>query len=446
MGLSRRDALRGLLAGGVVVGGHGLRPAPASGQDACPQNPSQVRSLTLANGLRAHIVANGSRYVSAALVLRSSEIRAQEGLAHLIEHTSFTGAAGPHTAQEIRDIRQDCLQSSNATTQPGMIVWQASFLPKHLVQALDLLAVASLDQKLDTDTVASEARVVLQELYLDKYHAAFGHRRRMGAALFGRDHPYAADTIQSEIAKARTPPEKLAAELREYARTIRLPANMDLFLVGGLDPESAFTLVETSFGGFPFAQGPMLALPRAPATAAHRALAARSPELRAPLSEIRIAWNTGVGIMHPDAKVVLALSAYLNTILFRQLRERHGDAYSPGALYEPDTCSGVFEISIPSTAAPDRIERSVFEGIAGLKADVDAHDLVRFRDRVELTRRKNAESSDALVDCLMHRQVDGGSVYDLDLETVTREDVLAAARKYLPSYRGAYVRLSLLGR
>jgi predicted Zn-dependent peptidase len=150
--------------------------------------------------------------------------------------------------------------------------------------------------------------------------------------------------------------------------------------------------------------------------------------------------------MHPDAKVVLALSAYLNTILFRQLRERHGDAYSPGALYEPDTCSGVFEISIPSTAAPDRIERSVFEGIAGLKADVDAHDLVRFRDRVELTRRKNAESSDALVDCLMHRQVDGGSVYDLDLETVTREDVLAAARKYLPSYRGAYVRLSLLGR
>jgi hypothetical protein len=41
--------------------------------------------------------------------------------------------------------------------------------------------------------------------------------------------------------------------------------------------------------------------------------------------------------------------------------------------------------------------------------------------------------------------VDGGSIYDLELDTVTRDGVLAAARAYLPSLRGAYVRLSLLG-
>ena len=99
----------------------------------------------------------------------------------------------------------------------------------------------------------------------------------------------------------------------------------------------------------------------------------------------------------------------------------------------------------PSTEAPDRIERRVFEGIAELKANVDARELGRFRDRVELRRRKNAESNDATVECLVHRAVDGGSIYDLELDTVTRDDVLTAARAYLPSFRGAYVRLSLLG-
>jgi predicted Zn-dependent peptidase len=392
-----------------------------------------------------HIVANESRYISAVLVLRSSEIRAHHGLAHLLEHTSFVGAAGTFAASQIKEMHQDFIQQSNASTQPGMIQWQVSFLPKYLEQALDLLAVTSLDQKCDVETVGQEARVVLQELYLNRYHTRFGHRRMVGAALFGSDHPYGIDTTESEIAKAKTSPERLAAELREYAQTIRLPANMDLFLVGRLDADVTRSIVGKCFGRFPFAQGVMLAVPQAPVTRAHRAFTVRSPELRRPLSEIKIAWNTGVGIKHPDAKVVLALSEYLNAMLFGRLRERHGDAYTPQASYDPDECSGIFEIAIPSTEAPDRIERRVFEGIAELKTSVDARELGRFRDRAELRRRKNAESNDAMVECLTHRAVDGGSIYDLELDTVTRDDVLTAARAYLPSLRGAYVRLALLG-
>jgi predicted Zn-dependent peptidase len=437
MDLSRRDALKGILVSGAAAGALGLSHARASNQ------PS---SLSLDNGLRAHILANESRYVSAALVLRSNEIRAHDGLAHLLEHTSFVGAAGAYSASQIKQMHQDCIQESNASTEPGMIQWQVSFLPKYLEQVIDLLALTSLDQRCDVETVGREARVVLQELYLNRYHARFGHRRLVGAALFGSHHPYGVDTTQSEIAKAKTPPERLAAELRGYARKIRLPANMDLFLVGGFDADVARSIVAECFGRFPFARGPMLAVPQVPVTRAHRAFATPSPELRRPLSEIKIAWNTGVGVTHPDAKVVLALSDYLNATLFGRLRERQGDAYAPEAFYAPDECSGIFEIAIPSTEAPHRIERSVFEGIAELKANIDARELERFRDRSELMRRKNAESNDAMVECLVHRALHGGSIHDLELDTVTRGGVLAAARAYLPSYRGAYVRLSLLGR
>jgi predicted Zn-dependent peptidase len=439
---SRRAVLKSVLAGGAVAGGIGILPLRAQGGTT----HLEASSSRLDNGLRLHLVANQSRYVCAVLILRSIEIRASDGLAHLVEHTSFVGAAGEFTASELRGMRADCFQDSNATTRPGTIQWVATFLPRYLEQAIGVLAVTSLDQKFDVATVASEARVVLQELYLDRYHRRAGRRRMIANALFGPRHPYGTDTLKSEIAKAKTPPEKLAAELREYAKTIRLPANMDLVLVGGFDPTEARAIVAKHFGRFPLAQGSMLALPQAPVTRAYRTITARSHELRRPLSELSIAWNTGVHIQHPDVKAVLGLRDYLNDMLLRELRERHGDAYTPEALYEPDACSGVFEINIPSTAAPARIERKVFAGIAGLQGDIDIRELTRCRDRAELRRRKNAESTEALAERLGDKLIEGGSVYDLDLETLTCDSIRAAARKYLPSYRSAYIRLALLGR
>src|SRR4029078_5036173 len=143
----------------------------------CPQLPSAARALVappglrLGNGLRMHLASNKSGYVSAALVLRCKQIADPRGLAHIMEHTSFTGAAGSLSAKEVKTLHSDCIQDSNATTGRGMIQWNATFLPKYTAQVLALLAITSLDQKFDVETVASEARVVLQELYLDKYDA-----------------------------------------------------------------------------------------------------------------------------------------------------------------------------------------------------------------------------------------------------------------------------------
>jgi len=237
MGVSRREALKGLLAGGAVTWRQGASVVSAE---------ARAVSLRLDNGLRARIIANDSRYIAAALVLRSSDIRAADGLAHILEHTSFVGAAGAFSANLIKQMHQDYIQESNASTEPGMMQWQVSFLPKYLEQVLGLLAVISLDQQCDVETVRREARVVLQELYLDRYHHSFRHKRLLGGALFGSDHPYGIDTTDSEIAKARTRPDRLASELRAYAQTIRLPANMDLFVVGGLDTGVAATIVEVS--------------------------------------------------------------------------------------------------------------------------------------------------------------------------------------------------------
>src|SRR5215813_8403171 len=191
MVVNRRHVVQALLASGVLIGGQERVNAAVSAEAA---SAIAAKSLTLNNGFRAHLIANNSQYITATLILRSSEIRAADGLGHLLEHTSFVGAAGPYAASEIKRMHQDSLQESNASTGPGMIQWQAMFLPKYLEQALSLFALISLDQKCDVETVRQEARVVLQELDLDRYVARSGHQKLFDAALFGNLHPYGVDT------------------------------------------------------------------------------------------------------------------------------------------------------------------------------------------------------------------------------------------------------------
>lgn len=402
-------------------------------------------SFKLANGFRTHILPNDSGYVSVTLVLRSKEIVHERGLAHLMEHTSFSGAAGSLSAKEIKERHQAAVQDSNASTEPGTIQWDLCFLPHYLPQVLELLSLTSLDQKFDVETVAQEARIVLQELYLDKYDANAQAQQKFNIALFGSAHPYVRETIDGEIATAKMAPERLAIELRQYSAGIKLPANMDLFLVGEVDPERTKELVEAYFGRYAYAQGPLLQIPNVGVTHAYRALDGRSRELKQPLCQLKMAWNTGVRLTDPEAPTLVALSEYLNTILFKRLREEQGDSYSPEASYEPDGCSGIFKIVIPSSKDPAEVEGRTFAAIQAMKSYIDASELGRFKDRVELKRRRKARSNEDLIDRLVQRTVEGIAVDDLAPETVTRDQLLAAARHYLPEHRGAYVRLALKG-
>ena len=435
--LSRRDALKGLVVGGAL---------PALPAAAATNTDPEPSSFVLSNGLRIHCYAKRSGYVSAALVLRSKEIGEPGGLAHLMEHTSFSGAAGSFSAEQIRRVRQDCMQDSNATTALGTIQWNASFLPQNTARALEMLAVTSLDQRFDVETVEREARVVLQELYLIKYETNARAKRQFDQALYGKSHPYARDTVETEIAKAKCAPQRLARELAAFAETVKLPSNMDLFLVGDVEMSEVRDLAAKYFGRYPFAEGQMFDLPTAQVTRGYNALSAASPDLKGPLSELKIAWNTGVRITDPDAKVLHALGGYLNGALFEQIRDKLGDAYTPEAYYDCDRSAGIFEVLVTSSKSPAAVEARVFETIAALKRSADPAELHRFRDRFELMRRKKAESSDAILENLVGKALNGATIYDYDLGSIGPDDVLAAARRYLPSHKGAYVRLALMGR
>jgi predicted Zn-dependent peptidase len=59
------------------------------------------------------------------------------------------------------------------------------------------------DQKFDAETVAREAKIVLEELYLDKYKASMRQERAFDAALYGESHHHVGRTLDAQIATAR---------------------------------------------------------------------------------------------------------------------------------------------------------------------------------------------------------------------------------------------------
>ena len=87
----------------------------------------------------------------------------------------------------------------------------------------------------------------------------------------------------------------------------------------------------------------------------------------------------------------------------------------------------------------------VFDVIEKMKTDIDARELSRLRDRIAPRRCKDAKKNEALLDGLVQRTLYGTAPDEIRVETVTREEMIAAARRYMPSHRQAYVRLALKG-
>ena len=176
----------------------------------------------------------------------------------------------------------------------------------------------------------------------------------------------------------------------------------------------------------------------------HQRISGVASNLSRPMGEIRIAWNTGVAIGDPDAHVLLALGEYLNELLFSELRKKHGAAYSPEAGYEPDSCSGIFSIVITTRKPLGEVE-SGYSRFAEIKDYINPTELALYRDRWELKRLKLVESSEFDFRTLVARLVEGCALEDLAIERVSADDMVAAARKYLPKYKGGYVCVSLRG-
>ena len=92
------------------------------------------------------------------------------------------------------------------------------------------------------------------------------------------------------------------------------------------------------------------------------------------------------------------------------------------------------------------VERRIFDALATLKESIDAKELQRFSDKLELKRRKDAQRNDAILECMIERTLHGASPQDLQVKAITVGEIRSAARTFLPSHKAGYVRLTFVGR
>ncbi len=166
----------------------------------------------------------------------------EKGLAHLLEHMIFKGTE-KLSESDINEISSKLSGYCNAFTSYDYTGYIFDFPTQHWTSALPILADCMTNCTFKSDMLASEMKAVIQELkmYCDNYTATLAEK--MCSMIFG-GHPYENPIIGYKHDLWNIDREAL---LRFYKKHY-VPNNATLVIVGDIDPEQVFDLVEQNFG------------------------------------------------------------------------------------------------------------------------------------------------------------------------------------------------------
>lgn len=213
-----------------------------------------VRTRTLSNGMQI-IIWPDHKIPSVVLynwvhVGSRNEGSGTTGLAHFFEHMMFNGTAR-RAPGEFDRLLEASGGSNNAFTSQDVTVYQDWFPRSSLELVLDLESDRLANLAFVPKVVESEREVVYSErrLRVEDSNPAMLEEQVQAAAFVA--HPYRIPTIgwPADI-KSWT-----LADLQNFYHTWYAPNNCTLVLVGDLDPEQAFALVEKYYGAIPRGQG-----------------------------------------------------------------------------------------------------------------------------------------------------------------------------------------------
>ena len=354
------------------------------------------------------------------------------GISHVFEHMFFKGTSrrGPG---EIASETQLLGGYLNAGTIYDKTVYYAVFPsdPDNLSQALDIQADALMNPLLDTDELARELEVIIQEAKrkLDTPPAVM--RETLYEMLFKR-HRIRRWRIGTEDGLRSL----TASDVRAYHDTRYQPANTIVSIVGDLDPQTAISLASDVYLGWENSPFEVDRSPPEPQgkTANHRVL---NGDIQVPMAAV--AWRT-VGAGHEDAPSLDIAAAVLGkgrgSWLHQNVRDP-GLASEIGSTHYTPTEVGVFDISLQGE--PDSIEAALARS-RGLVARLTAKgptdsDLVRIRSMIGVQWSRGFEFMDGRASALCEFEALGS--YELiddyfdALMLVGPKDVRRVAEQYL---------------
>ena len=371
-------------------------------------------------GMRA-VFLGGLRY----------ETERDNGIGMLLSQC-ITRGTKRRTAKDIAREVDRSAGSLSGFTRLNSVGLRADSLSRNFSKMLDLFADCLLDASYTEDEVSKERALQLEEIRAQEDHLASAAFREFVKELFG-EHPYGLPMLGTEATASKLEPGALRAYHHRYLH----PARMVLAFVGDVDPDRAIEEVAERFGGHrePPVADPVVVAPRPP-TAPRERVVERDRE-QAHMA-IGFLGTTVAGDDRFALDVLATILGGQGGRLFLELRDRRSLAYSVNAYTVEGLDPGYFVVYIGTS--PDKLS----EAEAAIRTELRrATDELVGPEELERARRYIAGSHDI---SLQRRSARGAFIafneayglgylsyrdYTDRVLAVTREDVQAAAQRYL---------------
>jgi len=397
-----------------------------NGARICCEHIDHLRSATL--GLW---VMSGSRNEPAAL----------GGISHFIEHMNFKGTAR-YSCNDIADISDKFGGQMNAYTTKEYTCFYVRALDYHLSSAVDLLSDMVFFSTYDEAALATERGVILEEIgmYADTPEDLVSER--LCEKVFS-----GSSLARPILGTKRTLAGIDGNTMRNFVRENYSPDRVLASISGNFSQRDIELLSET-----------LSKLPPAPAKRRQPKCAVYTPgctfkQKKTEQNHIVICWESDP-VASEDRFVLSVLSSILgggmSSRLFKKVREEYGLCYSIYTFLTSHVDTGLFGIY---TATGTETEARALELINGeinrfLDEGPDAQEVERIREQTKASILLSLESTTSRMNSMARGELFTGKALTPDevierYDAVTREDVLAVARRILrPENRS----LSVVGR
>jgi zinc protease len=398
--------------------------------------PAEIRSLTLANGLKIivwpdHDIPNIVMYNYVRAGGRN-EYPGITGLSHFFEHMMFLGTEILEPGEFDR-IMEAAGGANNAYTSNDLTVYQDWF-PRSALKTIFEIETDRLENlKTYTEAVEAERQVVFSERRSSVDNNNFWKLYEQMRATAFVAHPYQFPVLgwPSDI-------ESWTEEdLANYYRTYYAPNNRTVIVTGDVTAADIFALADEHFAPTPPQEPPPAIRTVEPEQQGARRIVVET-EVQTPL--LHIAFHAGTAT-DPDTQ---ALNLLLNILvagessrLHRMLVEDEGIAIGVGGFQDEGFDPGLayFYLTLPPGGDPARVEQRVLEELLRIAADgVTAAELAKARNIVLADFWRGLATINGKASALGHYEVflgDFEKLFDLpdDIAAVTADDLRNVAVK-----------------
>lgn len=399
-----------------------------------------LRRHTLPNGLRVLLLPTPHTRAATVSLFCGAGSRYEPydlmGLSHFLEHMLFKGTVHRPDPQEIVEAIERTGGLLNASTGREATVFWAKVATQHLPIAFDILSDIALNPALNPDDVERERGVILEELELyqdtppDWVHVLMSR-------LLWPGHPLGEDIGGRPESIVNITRDDLLKHVEDFYRA----NNMVLVVAGGMDPDTALSYAEESFGGLRKGTGPAW-LPAVATQPQERVITQAEDH-----NQVQLCIG-GKGLSHadPDRHVLdlmnTALGDGLSSRLAVEVRERLGLAYDIYSYAEQYFDTGSFVIAagvddghLGSALAAiwDQVDRMRQEKLSADEMD-KVREFTKGRLLLSMEDSWNVASWYGSQEVLMHTTITLDEML-ATIDAITADDILRVAQRiFVPGW------------